>query len=252
MLVLSLSWADTLLHLAFAVVAFLVGRRVPEHAGTRRYAWQMTALVFLVFSAVHTSQLAFGTLVFVLGPEHPAFTAYLRYAPVGNHARTLMVWSLYASLAVLAFRGAAVWPRLRRVHPALTVAMLALGGLLGWLEGPFDAARHLSNSSLMDAGGFIILTILLFVLMLRDTIDRALWFALMLYGSSSVMSSLFLAAIAWINANTWTPAPWAMETSRVLFTTGMVGMAVWRLRLARRGVPMAGLLGSDRPRPVLA
>ncbi|HEX6910998.1 MAG TPA: hypothetical protein VF142_11420 [Longimicrobium sp.] len=252
MLILSLSYTDSLLHLVFAVVALLVGRRLPEHAGSQRPAWQMTGLVFVIFSAVDMSQLAFGTVVFVLGPEHPLYGTYLRWAPIANHSRTLVVWSLYIVLAVLAFRGMAAWPRLRRVYPVLAVAMLVAGGMIGWVEGPFDAARHLSNTSLMDVAGFLALSSLLFVLMLRDTVDRALWIALACYGTSSVMSSLFLAAIAWINAGTWTPAPWIMEGSRVVFTTAMVTMAVWRLRRANRGAPLAGLLGTNRPRPLLA
>jgi hypothetical protein len=252
MLILALSYTDSVLHLVFAVVALMVGRRLPPHAGSQRHAWQMTGLVFLIFSVVDISQLAFGTTVFVLGAEHPLYAAYLRWAPVANHSRTLVVWSLYISLALLAFRGADSWPRLRRVYPVLALAMLFAGGMIGWIEGPFDAARHLSNTSLMDAGGFIVLTSLLVVLMLRDTIDRALWLALVCYGSSSVMSSLFLAALAWVNSDAWTPPGWIMEVSRVTFTTAMVAMAVWRLRLANRGTPMAGLLGVDRPRPVLA
>jgi hypothetical protein len=249
---LVLSWMDSLLHLVFAVLAFQVGRRLPAHAGTKRHAWQMTGFVFLLFSMVVLPQLAFGTTVFVLGAEHPAFTAYLRIAPIANHSRTLLVWSLYVSLAVLTVRGEAVWPRLRRAYPVIALGMLAGGGVIGWLEGPFDAARHLSNTSMMDAVGFVALAVLLFALMLRDTVDRALWGALVCYGGSSVMSSLFLAAIAWINAATWTPHSWMMETSRIVFTTGMVAMAVWRLRLAKRGQSLPGLLGTTRPRAVLA
>lgn len=251
MLSLLISWLDSLLHLVFAVVAYQVGRRLPAHAGTKRQAWQVTGLVFLMFSLVVLPQLAFGTTVFVLGPEHPAFAVYLRVAPIANHSRTLLVWSLYVSLAILTIRGEAAWPRLRRVSPVIALAMLGVGGMIGWLEGPFDAARHLSNTSMMDAAGFVALASLLFALMLRDTVDRALWGALLCYGASAVMSALFLAAIAWINADAWTPPSWIMETSRVMFTTGMVTMAVWRLRLANRGQPLAGLLGTNRPRPVL-
>lgn len=249
---LALSWTDSVLHFVFAVVALMVGRRLPAHEGGRRLAWQMAGLVFLVFSLVDMSQLAFGTTVFVLGPEHPLFKTYLRWAPVANHSRTLVVWSLYVSLWVLTLGGERALPWLRRAYPVLAVVMLCAGGVIGWVEGPFDAARHLSNTSLMDAGGFIVLTSLLFVMMVRDTVDRALWIALLCYGTSSVMSSLFLAALAWINADAWTPSAWLMEVSRVLFTSGLVTMAVWRLRLARRGQPLAGLLGTNRPLPVLA
>jgi hypothetical protein len=249
---LFLSYTDSLLHLVFAVVALMVGRALPVHAGSQRMAWQMTGLVFVIFSAVDMAQLVFGTAVFLLGAEHPLYAVYMRWAPIANHSRTLVVWSLYLGLGALTFGGAPVLARLRRAHAGLAVAMLCAGGVIGWVEGPFDAARHLSLTSVMDAAGFIVLTILLFVLMLRDTVDRAMWFAILFYGSSSVMSSLFLAAIAWINAHAWTPHPWVLEISRVAFTTAMVSMAVWRLRLARRGTPLPGLLGTTRPRPVLA
>jgi hypothetical protein len=248
---LVLSCLDSVLHLVFAVLALQVGRRLPAHAGSQRHAWQMTGLVFVIFSAVVVPQMAFGTTVYFLGPEHPLYAGYLRFAPMANHSRTLVVWSLYISLAALAFRGDRAWPLLRRAYPALALGMLFAGGLLGWLEGSFDAARHLSNTSLMDVAGFVGLALLLFMLMLRDTVDRALWVALVCYGVASVVSSLFLAAIAWVNADAWIPRTWVLELSRVAFTTAMVSMAVWRLRLARRGVPLAGLLGTNRPRPIL-
>lgn len=248
---LALSWLDSLLQVAFALLAVQVGRRLPAHAGRQRDAWRMTGLTFVLFSLVAIPQLAFGTAAFVLGPEHPLYATYLWWAPVANHSRTLLVWSLYVSLAVLAFRSDAPSPWLRRAYPVLVVGMLVAGGLIGILEGSFDAARHLSNTSLMDAAAFVALASLLFLLMLRDTIDRALWAALVCYGASAVVSSLFLAAIAWINADAWTPSPTFMEASRVIFTTGMVSMAVWRLRLAARGVPLPGLLGTNRPLQLL-
>jgi hypothetical protein len=252
MINLSLSILDSLLHLTFAVLALLAARRLPRHVGSPRHAWQMLGFVFLLYSVADVSQMLFGTMAFVGGPESAVWPAYMRWMPILNHSRTVVMWGLYVLLGVLAAGGARSWPVLRRAYVPFSLAMVALGGLLGVLEGPFDAARHLSNTSLMDALAFIVLAVLLFVLMLRDTVDRALWLALLFYGSSSVMSSLFLAAIAWINAHAWTPSPWIMEVSRVAFTTAMVSMAVWRLRLARRGVPLAGLLGTNRPRPVLA
>lgn len=249
---LVLSCLDSVLQLVFALLAVQVGRKLPVSAGSQRHAWQMTGVAFLVFAAVLIPQMAFGTTVYVLGAEHPAFAAYLRLMPVANHSRTLLVWGLYLCLGVLAFRGDAAWPRLRRAYPVVLAAMLLAGGALGWMEGTFNAARHLSNTSLMDAIGFVGVGSLLFVLMLRDTIDRALWVALVLNGTSSVMSSLFLAAIAWVNVDTWIPRTWVLEVSRVLFVSAMIWMAVWRLRLANRGVPLAGLLGTNRPRPLLA
>lgn len=252
MINLGLSILDSLLHLTFAVLALVVARRLPEHLGSPRHAWQMLGFVFLLYSLADVSQMLFGTLAFAGGPESAVWPAYMRWMPILNHSRTVVMWGLYVLLAVLAAGGARTWPLLRHRYVPFAVAMLALGGLLGALEGPFDAARHLSNTSLMDALAFIVLAALLFVLMLRDTVDRALWVALVCYGASSVMSSLFLAAIAWINAHAWTPPPWIMEVSRVTFTTAMVAMAAWRLRLANRGIPLAGLLGTNRPRPVLA
>jgi hypothetical protein len=251
MLILVLSCADSVLHFVFAVVALMVARRLPAHVGRQRLAWRMTGLVFLLFSLVDMSQLAFGTTVFVLGPEHPLYATYLRWAPIANHSRTLVVWSLYITLWTLTLGTERVWPWLRRLSPVLAVAMLCVGGLIGWKEGSFDAARHLSNTSLMDAVAFLVLTSLLFVMMLRDTVDRALWMVLLCYGTSSVMSSLFLAAKAWVNTAAWTPPAFLLEVSRLLFTSAMVALAVWRLRLANRGKPQPGLLGTNRPPPVL-
>lgn len=252
MLVLALLVVGSILHSAFAVLALLVGRRLTPEAGSRRRAWQMVAFVYLLFAICHATQILFAITAFVLGPESSVFRAYLWWAPIGNHSRTLLVWSLYVSLGVLAFRGEAGWPMLRRLYPALAVGMLVLGGMIGRGEGAFNLVKHLTNTSLMDAVGFLGLATLLFVSMLRDTVDRALWFALLAYGCHSVVSSLFIAALAALGTGAWTPAPWAMEASRIAFSSAMVGMAVWRLRLARRGVSLPGLLGPERHRPVLA
>jgi len=253
MINLVLSCIDSLLHLTVAILALLVGRRLPAHVGAQRDAWRMFAVIFLLYSVMDVSQMAFGTLTFVLGPESALWPAYMRWMPMGNHSRTLVMWSLYAVLAGLVVGGARTHLVLRRGYLPFAVVMLLAGGALGFLEGPFDAARHLSNTSLMDAVGFVALAGLLFTAMFNETVDRALWFALLAYGCHSVVSSLFLAAIAWVNTSgAWTPPQWVMEVIRVTFTTAMVSMAAWRLRLARRGKPLPGLLGTTRPRPVLA
>lgn len=252
MLVLSLVIIGSLLHCAFAVLATLVARRLPVHAGSQRHAWQMVAFVYVLFAASHLSQMVFATSAFVAGPRSGVFQAYMVYLPISNHSRTLVVWGLYLLLAVLALRGAESWRVLRRVYVPVAVGMLVLGGVIGGVEGTFNLVRHLTNTSVMDAVGFLGATTVLFLTMLRGTIDRALWFAIFLYASSSVMSSLFIAALTSMGTGAWTPPPWVLEASRIAFSSAMVGMAVWRLRLARRGVSLPGLLGPERHRPVMA
>lgn len=249
---LILSAAGSLLHLAFAVLAVLIAHRLRGDGGTRAVAWRLTAWVFALYALDDVSQLAFATVAYVLGPESPIFTAYLWWAPIANHSRTFVVWSLYLGLAGLALSRPSARPHLVRGFPIVVLAMLVGGGMIGWSEGSFDAARHLSATAVLDTVGFVGLSGVLFLTMIRGTIDRALWFALVAYGSASVISSLFLAAMAWAGvAGAWTPPVYAMELVRLTFGSAMVALASWRLRLAWQGLPLAGLLGEEPRRPVL-
>jgi hypothetical protein len=253
MLVATLTVVASTLFCAFALTALWIARVLPEHAGTQRHAWRITAFVFLVYAASHLTQAVSAAMALRQGPGSPVYETYVRWFPMANHSRTLLVWSLYLCLGMLAWKGASAWRTLRYAYVPLALGMMVLGGMIGWWEGPFDPVRHLSNTSLLDVVGFLVATSVLFVTMLRGTIDRALWFAIFLYASSSVVSSLFIAALAWINvADAWTPRPWVMEVSRVSFAVAIVAMAVWRLRLARRRIPLPGLLGAERVRQMLA
>lgn len=252
MLVLSLGFAGSLLDLVFAILAVRIGLRTSIQPPVNRWAWLTTGLIFLLYAVDDLTQLSFGTLAFLQGPEAASYSAYMRWAPIANHSRTFLVWSIYILLTVLAFTRPS-----RRVlrygFPGIAAGMLLIGVWLGWSEGSFEAARHLSATSLMDAVGFVALTVMLFLTMVRETVDRALWFSLVCYGFASMVSSLFLAAMAWFNVeDTWTPSPLWMEGIRLGFAVIMVGLGLWRLRRARENRHVPGVLGSMRDRPVLA
>jgi hypothetical protein len=249
---LVLTCIDALLHLAVAVAALLVVRRLPPRGGVQRHSWQAMAFIFMVYSVTDVVQVTFGSITYAAGPESAVWPVYMRWMPIFNHSRTLVMWSLYGVLAVLAAGGERAWPVLRYAYAPFALGMFACGALLGYAEGSFDMVKHLSYISMMDAGGFMALATLLFVTMLRDSVDRALWFALLAYGCHSVVSSLFLAALTWSSTKgVWTPPMAMMEMIRVIFTSAMLAMVVWRLRLARRGVSLPGLLGTTRPAPAL-
>lgn len=253
MTTLVLQASVALLRIVFCLLALLIARRMagdPRHRG----AWLITGVVLGVYSLNNLVQVTFATVAYLVGPEHRLYEMYMGFAPVGNHSRTLLVFVLYGALVWLALRGPLTAVRWGVVLGAALLAMLA-GALLGWSEGPLDIARHFPATAMLDIIGFVALGTVLLLLMVRDTVDRFLWFSLATYGFTSIIGVLYLSAMAWFyTPGSWTPPNWQIQLWRAVLALVMVGLAARRLRLARRGKPVRGLLPRSEPfgRPTLA
>ncbi len=225
----------------FAVVAILAGRATPAAAGEHRAAWIGTGVIFLAYGLNMIVQAAWGTTAFFAGASAAVYRGYVEVAPVFNHSRTFLLFVLYAMLAFVALRGSRKGS-LVLLFLAIATA-LALGGAYGLMEGRIQAARHFSSTAVIDTGGFILLGGVLLLLLVRNAVDRLLWFALALQGVFSILGVVFLTAMAWADtAYSWTPPFWSLTLVRCILALGMAALATRRLSDARRGIRSSGLL----------
>lgn len=247
MITLTLQTGVTLLLLAFSVFSLRAARRMaPLSPPAHTAGWYVAGVVFLPYGVNKLIQGIYGTAAYFAGPEAAVFTSYLRVAPMFNHSRTLLMFVLYGMLGWLAFRQR-LTPSSRAVLFAASAAALVLGAWYGYVEGSLRAARHFSMTALIDTAGFVLLATLLFVLMIRDAADRLLWLAVALYGFTSMLGVLFLAAMAWLDTpGTWAPPYWAIELCRFVLAGTMAWCAVRRYMLAGLRVNVPGLLSPPR------
>lgn len=240
------------LQLAFAVLALLTAVRLRRFASVQGVAWLITGVAFGMYAANSCIQVVLSIIAFRVGPGHPFFDWYLSYAPSADHSRSALILAFAASVLALSRRRDSGSVDLLP-HVAAFIAAMGMGFVLGRAEGPLSAARHFPITAAIDTAGIVILATVLFVVMVKDTVDRLLWSALAVHGLTMMMGILFLAALAWIEtASAWTPPIWSLHLLRGVLTLVMVALAARRLRTARMGVPVPGLMPAlKRPQPSL-
>jgi hypothetical protein len=134
--------------------------------------------------------------------------------------------------------------RLRTTAVALGATGLALGVLLGLNEGGFVGARHYAAVAEWDVVELLVLMGAMFLLLLRDRADRALWALLAAYGTSLALGIFWFVVLAQLHvAAPGHPMRWSVSVERIVFTLLMIGAAWWRLSTARRGRPPTGMIG---------
>jgi hypothetical protein len=249
MLTLFLQLAVPVVLGAFAVLALLISRQprgVPE---PHRTAWRVAAIVYLPYTAVHLSQNLFACAAYFAGAGHPVYRAYLWAAPLANHSRTFVSFVLYAALFLLTWRGSLSPRQLRGVAWATGAGML-IGAGLGVAEGPLLAVTHFINTAFADIAGFVVLGALLLYLIVRDSVDRDLWFAVALHGIISLLGALYLTAMSLIGYGR-PSGIWQLHLIRVITMLLIAGFALHRYRKARQGIAVPGMVPENRLRAAL-
>jgi hypothetical protein len=234
---------------AFAVLALLISRQprgVPE---PHRTAWRVTAVVYLPYTAVHVAQSTFACVAYFAGAGHPLYHAYLWVAPMTNHSRTFVSFVFYAALFLLARKGSLSPRQLRGVGWATAAGMLAGAGL-GVAEGPLVAVTHFINTVFADIAGFVVLGALLLYLIVRDTVDRDLWFGISLHGILSLVGALYLTAMSLIGYGR-PSGIWQLHLIRLVTVSIIVAFALHRYRKARQGIAVHGMVPINRYRAAL-
>jgi hypothetical protein len=237
---ITLQAAAALALLLLAAGAIWVARSIPE-SGAHRQSWVVTGGFLGVIAAVNAFQVSFATLAF-LRPGSRLFELYLRFAPVGNHSRTLLLIALYVALAWVALRRPAEHPLPRFLWAALG-GILILGGAVGIAEGSLNVAKHFAATAIVDSISLLLLGGVLILAMQRDSMDRILWTVLAAHGFLSVLGVLHLAAMSLFGTpGSWTPPAWQVHAVRVVLLLVQVGLVLERIRLLRRATPVPGLL----------
>lgn len=233
----------TLLLLAFGVMGVLIAR-YSSVGPVPRGAWLLTGVTFLLYSLSNVLQDVGGTWAYLAGAGTPVFDAYMRYTPAANHSRTFEIFAF-----CLAMLGYTMVPGLRtakgmRLLMGAITAGLVLGGFYGWLEGAFSLQSHYTTVAMLDVVELILLLSTLFAMLVNNTADRLLWFALGAHSFSVALNILWMLGLRSVGVG-WAPAPITMAIYRAVLAAVVVSIAVTRLRRARRGIPVPGLLESS-------
>jgi hypothetical protein len=226
---------------AFAAVALAVGRRAATSAPSRRAAWTVAGAAFLFHGANMMAQAAFAVTALVAGPGEPAYRAYMAVAPAMNHSRTVALLAFFGTLLALPY----VAERTRWFVPAAVAAVLlgaAAGAAGGVLDGRLGERSHYLSLVSLDSVELVFVLGVLFLLLVRDAVDRLLWLALAVYALSLALNILFVSPVG-LRAlvGGWAPPGWSMQAYRAVLRTAMLAIALRRWSAARRGTDVPAL-----------
>jgi len=207
-----------------------------------RAAWRVVGVTFIVFG----TDLFVGNVLQVLalagGNPSPALTAYFAVAPMLDHSRTFLALGGLAALVVLGVLKAPPGPRFWTLAWALLAAGLAVGAILGVVEGPLVIGEHLFGVVLLDVVELLAILGALFVLLVTNRADRGLWALLAAYACSLALGIFWLSLLTRFGEG-WNPPTWTTHAVRDFFYTAMLAAAVARLLAARRGRQVYGMMG---------
>jgi hypothetical protein len=248
MLTILLQASVAILALAFGAAASVVARRMHECEGAHRLSWAVVAVGFVVGGISSIVQNAGAVWAFAAGPDSAAWTEFLRWAPAGNYGRTLLRVALAISLACVPaaryFRGQ-FWS----MSAMLFGGAILAGAWIGVAEGSLKEGVHYPNLAILETLEVVTLLFALFLAATADSMDRLLWIGICVYVVRQALNVISWSAFAWVGVpGAWIPHPWHIHVYGVVGYGIMIGLALHRLRLARRGVQVSGLLELPAPR----
>jgi hypothetical protein len=234
----------------FGVMALMVARRLGRST-LPSVAWLIVGIAFTLEGINGMVQSSSAIVAVLAGKESAVWAAHLRLSPVGNHGRGVLKIGL--GLALMALPLARRVPA--RVLPVLVTAWMMLfmlvGSFLGWREGSMQA-EHFSIVALLDSFEMIVIWGALIGALYTGGIDRLLWVGLALNGVRQALNVVWTSALVWRDTpGAWVPSVTTMQLYACAVLLFMIFLARKRLRLARQGVPVPGLLDvllSPQPR----
>lgn len=230
--------------LALGVASYAVvrsGGLEPRH----RVAWRLFAAVALASGITSAVQTVFGGAALLAGAGTPVWDTYLAWATGMNYGRGLF-WYVFAGLLVVHGRPWGQGARVLR-HRNLWLlfgAAYAVGLGLGFVEGPYTA-RHEAHYAILNHGLLLLMTAGLVVAVASDGVDRLLALAV---AANIAVLPLYSSWLWWrahaVGGGTRYPSTLFIQMYYVVFWLVSLAIALRRLWLARRGVPVPGLLAS--------
>ncbi len=236
------------LQLLFGILALAAVRHREGFLPVRREAWWLTGATFTLLGAIQLVHTGIGApWAYFSGPGTAVYEAYLRWSPVGNHSRGVLIIGFGVVLLLL------VWRQRLNCFRQLAVAALLLGTLLGgiggWLEGSWIEARHYTLLAIGDTLQLIVISAALIVALSTRALDQHLWLCLSLYILMLALNVGWYSGLAWWNVpDAWVPNPLFMQMYRQVAYLGMLAFVLRRLVLARRAVQVPALTDPE-PEP---
>jgi hypothetical protein len=233
----------------FALSAAGVYLRSPAGERERPTAWLITGIAFAAHALNKSVQSAMGIRAYAAGEGSQAWETFMFLNPIFNHSRTFLLLAYCGLLCHLSIRRGPLSARYLRMAVAALAVGMASGALLGWAEHGFVTLRHYSAVARWDVVEMLVLLATLFAGMLGTRMDRVLWALLGVYAFSLALNVLWFAAFSRFGMpGQWAPRPFEIQVYRVILFALMAGLALYRLRQARRGVFVPALLEPARQR----
>lgn len=250
MLTLTLMFTVTLCALAFGLLSLAIARQPRGVAPFHRAAWLLTGIASLAHALNKGAHNVFSLLAYRGGPKSDVYAEFIQWSPVFNHSRTFVLVGFFLSLTVLALRKGLPDRRFWLGAGAAMTAGFLFGAWLGLMEGKLVAAIHFSNIASLNGVELILVMAALLALLHSNRADRHLWGALAVYGVGLALAVAWMAGLSYfLMPSTWSPEPWTLQIPRLVYRGIMVGFAVQRLLLARRGINVPGLTERYTTRP---
>ena len=251
---MAMQWVFTAIALACALAAHGVARAVPRDEAGHRSAWKLVGWCLLLFGGNMAVMHAWGTRAMLGEPESPIMAGYLAWAPAFNHSRSALWLTCCGLLTAMAFSPRLARDRLEPAWVTVLVVGALIGAVLGGEEGRLVPSSHYTRVALGDTVELFAVMGTLLVTLVRSSVDRYLWALLTSFGAMVAINILWLAALSMVeDARVWSPSPFAMAMYRTVLMALMCGIAVQRLRLARRGAGGGSMIAEPRrSRPTLS
>lgn len=247
MIVVALQLATAVLAVAFAFLALRVTRATAAGDPSHHRAWLVTALAFAMAGATSVVQNTAAAWAFRAGAGSVPWNLFLEWAPRGNYGRICLKISFAVLLALLPRMAGVPTRRVAWISAATFVLMLAAGGVMGMMEGSLKEVTHYPAYAMLQLGEMVALLVALFVGLVASSVDRWLWAALAVYGFRQALNVLTWTALAWHGVpGAWAPDPKVLHLFGIAGYLAMAAIALHRLRLARRGVRVPGMMDLTR------
>lgn len=244
MVTLAMQCVVAVLTLVFGITALRVAHAARESPAYHRAGWLLTGIVFTILGLSTAIQNCVAApWAYFAGEGTPVYDLYIRYSPVGNHSRGFLV----VAYAMMMVGLAGLWRGARRHFGAAVVAAslvaMTVGAVVGWREGPLVQVTHWTATAISDSAELLFLLGALFVGVIWNTTDRLLWIALVIFTVHELLDVVWFSALAWSDVpGAWYPSTVFLHGYASVAYLLMIGVAARRVRLARDGVSVPGLV----------
>jgi hypothetical protein len=231
-LVLSIQGAQALLTLAFGAAALRVCARPSD--GGRSCAWYLAGVTFATSGALATLLNVVAVAGVAAGPRSSAYALSVRLQPPGNDGRGFAVLGFAVAFALLcAGRGGALT---RRRVAAWVGIPLAVGVVVGAIEGAFQIDKQYTMLSVVSGATVVVLFAALYAALVRNSVDWYLWIALALYSVREALNSIIEAA----RAAGYISKEWMPDQASILWLGAASMVVMLACTLLRLGVLRTG------------